>query len=414
MRASRRGYRPHPEKIRLGVCIDAGAQSAFSGQRWHGIHDLGDGLRLMIEGFAQQEHLRLLLDIEPLQSEGGTDACFYGLAHSWPLFETTSHCISFPAPTFLCGDPAQTADWLMMEPAIHGATILKINRHEAALLGITMIWGTTFLIIQIAMQYSGPLFFVGLRFLTAGLISAVLFRRALVGMTRQDLAAGLLIGGFLFAGYGLQTYGLQSISSSQSAFITALYVPAVPLLQWLIWRRAPRFMNLVGVALAFIGLVLLAGPEGASLNMSTGEWATLVGALAVAVEIVLIGYFAGKVNLRRVTTLQLLVAGLLGWLLMPVAGESIPPFSWVWLLAAVGLGLASCLIQLTMNWAQKEVPPTRATLIYASEPVWAGILGRIAGDRLPGLALLGGVFIVAGVIASELKLRRKPRGSRPD
>ena len=289
---------------------------------------------------------------------------------------------------------------------------MKINRHEAALVGITMIWGTTFLVIQIAMQYSGPLFFVGLRFLTAGLFSALLFRRALAGMTRQDLAAGLLIGVFLFAGYGLQTYGLQTISSSQSAFITAMYVPAVPLLQWLVLRRAPRFMNLVGVTLAFCGLVLLAGPDGASLSMSVGEWATLRGALAVAAEIVLISFFAGKVNVRRVTTLQLLVAGLLGWLLMPVAGESIPEFSWVWLFAAVGLGAASCLIQLTMNWAQKEVSPTRATLIYASEPVWAGIIGRIAGDRLPGLALLGGALIVAGVIASELhpkRWKRKPR-----
>ncbi len=289
---------------------------------------------------------------------------------------------------------------------------MKINRHEWALVGITMIWGTTFLVIQIAMQYSGPLFFVGLRFLTAGLISAVIFRRVLAGMTRQDLIAGLVIGSSLFAGYGLQTYGLQTISSSQSAFITAMYVPAVPLLQWLVLRRPPRFMNLVGVALAFCGLVLLAGPEGASLSMSVGEWATLVGAVAVAVEIVLISHFAGKVNLRRVTTLQLLVAGLLGWLLMPVAGESIPEFSWVWLLAAVGLGAASCLIQLTMNWAQKEVSPTRATLIYASEPVWAGIIGRIAGDRLPGLALLGGALIVAGVIASELKPARKRRKPR--
>src|SRR5690606_19254106 len=119
--------------------------------------------------------------------------------------------------------------------------------------------------------------------------------------------------------------------------------------------------------------------------------------------IVLISLFAGKVNVRCVTTLQLLVAGLLGWILMPVAGENMPEFSWVWLSAAVGLGAASCLIQLTMNWAQKEVSPTRATLIYASEPVWAGILGRIAGDRLPGLALLGGALIIAGVITSELK-----------
>jgi len=62
---------------------------------------------------------------------------------------------------------------------------------------------------------------------------------------------------------------------------------------------------------------------------------------------------------------------------------------------------------LTMNWAQKSVSPTRATVIYAGEPVWGGIVGRLAGDRLPALALAGAALIVAGVLASEIKFRRK-------
>ena len=64
------------------------------------------------------------------------------------------------------------------------------------------------------------------------------------------------------------------------------------------------------------------------------------------------------------------------------------------------------LIQLTMNWAQKSVSPTRATIIYASEPVWGGVVGRTAGDRLLGLALLGAALIVAGVVVSERRPRR--------
>ncbi|MNH31185.1 EamA-like transporter family protein [compost metagenome] len=66
----------------------------------------------------------------------------------------------------------------------------------------------------------------------------------------------------------------------------------------------------------------------------------------------------------------------------------------------------SAVIQVAMNWAQKSVSPTRATLIYAGEPVWAGIVGRIAGERLPGVALLGGLLIVIAVVVSELKVRR--------
>ena len=60
-----------------------------------------------------------------------------------------------------------------------------------------------------------------------------------------------------------------------------------------------------------------------------------------------------------------------------------------------------------MNWAQKSVSPTRATLIYAGEPVWAGIVGRIAGVRLPAIALVGAGLIVAAVIVSELKTKGK-------
>lgn len=53
---------------------------------------------------------------------------------------------------------------------------------------------------------------------------------------------------------------------------------------------------------------------------------------------------------------------------------------------AAGLGAASMLMQVTMNWAQKTVSSTGATVIYASEPVWGGIIGRIAGERHPGMA----------------------------
>lgn len=86
--------------------------------------------------------------------------------------------------------------------------------------------------------------------------------------------------------------------------------------------------------------------------------------------------------------------------------ERIPDFSWLLLCSALGLGMASAAIQVAMNWAQKSVSPTCATLIYAGEPV-AGIVGRIAGERLPAIALLGAGLIVAAVIVSELKTKGK-------
>jgi len=284
---------------------------------------------------------------------------------------------------------------------------LRISRQELVLIFITMIWGGTFLVVHHAVQYSGPFFFVGLRFATAALLLALFFRRYLAAITWMEIKAGTLIGLSIAGGYGLQTYGMQTITSSQSAFLTALYVPVVPLLQWVFLRRPPSVMAWLGISLAFGGLLLVAGPQDGRINLNQGEIATLISTLAIAAEIILISRFAGQVDVRRVTLIQLAVASVCAFFLMIPNGESLPAFSPTLLLSALGLGAASALIQVTMNWAQRSVSPTRATVIYAGEPVWAGVVGRIAGERLPAAALFGGALIVCGVIVSELRFKRK-------
>lgn len=286
-----------------------------------------------------------------------------------------------------------------------------VNPQEGVLILITMIWGGTFLAVHHAMTVSGPFFFIGVRFATAALLLGAICWRVLRGVTWYEIKAGALIGLAIGCGYGLQTYGMQTISSSKSAFITALYVPLVPLLQWMFLGRMPGLMSWVGIVLAFSGLLLLAGPDGGELAFNAGEIATLLSTLAIAAEIILISASAGKVNVQRVTVIQLAAASLFGFLMMVPNGESLPPFSPYLLYSAVGLGVASALIQVTMNWAQRSVSPTRATVIYAGEPVWAGIVGRIAGERLPAVALLGGALIVLGVLISELKLKKRNKSA---
>jgi len=283
----------------------------------------------------------------------------------------------------------------------------SIEPQEALLIVITMFWGGTFLAVKYAVTLSDPFFFVGLRFATAALAVGLLSWRRLGGLTRLELKAGVVIGMAIAFGYSLQTWGLQSISSSKSAFITAMYVPLVPLLQWLCLGRMPGLMSCIGIALAFIGLMLLAGPEGNVLALGAGELITLAGALAIAAEIILISAWAGKVDVRRVTVVQLATASLVAFTMMVPAGESVPSFSPGLLAVALGLGIFSAIIQVVMNWAQRSVSPTRATVIYTGEPVWAGIFGRMAGERLPMLALLGAAFIIAGVLVSELKFKKK-------
>ena len=281
----------------------------------------------------------------------------------------------------------------------------SIKPQEAILILITMFWGGTFLAVQYAVTMSDPFFFVGLRFATAAIAVALISLKTLRGLTLRELKAGVAIGVAIAMGYSLQTWGLQSISSSKSAFITAMYVPLVPLLQWLCLGRIPGLMSCIGIVLAFIGLILLAGPGNNLLALGPGEIITLVGAVAIAAEIILISAWAGKVDVKRVTVVQLTTASLVAFATMVPAGESVPPMSTG--LIVVALGIFSAIIQVTMNWAQRSVSPTRATVIYTGEPVWAGIFGRLAGERLPLLALVGAAFIVAGVLVSELKLKKR-------
>lgn len=273
-----------------------------------------------------------------------------------------------------------------------------------ALILITFIWGGTFLTVKYALNFSSPMFFVGLRFACAATLIGLLSFRQLKHITSQDLWAGFIIGCMLTIGYGTQTVGLKTISSSESAFLTALYVPLVPVLLWLIFRKTPHFMIWIGACCAFLGLVLLTGNGFQAISLNFGQVVTLLGAIGIALEIILIGYFAPKVNLARVTVIQLAVGSILSFAAMPLVGEhQIPAFSWPLVSIAFALGLASAMIQFVMNWAQRSVNPSQAAIIYAGEPVWAALFGRLAGERLAPLALLGGVLVVFGILISEWK-----------
>lgn len=273
---------------------------------------------------------------------------------------------------------------------------------QLALILITIIWGGSFITVQYGLNFSSPILFVGFRFAAAAIAVMLISMRHLQGFTLKEIGAGACIGALIAIGYGTQTIGLQTISSSESAFLTALYVPLVPILLWILFRKKPHFMTWMGALFAFVGLLLLTGNGLAAIQLNFGQAITLLGSIAIALEIIFISYFAAQVNLQRVTVLQLIFAALFCFLLAPIFGErALPRFEWPLILVLLGLGVASACIQLVMNWAQRQVDPSQAAIIYAAEPVWAALFGRIAGERLAALALLGGLCVVIGVILSE-------------
>ncbi|VFP79914.1 DMT family transporter [Candidatus Erwinia haradaeae] len=278
---------------------------------------------------------------------------------------------------------------------------------ETMLIVITMIWGLSFLVINHIMTLSGPFCFIGIRFAIATIVSLLMSWRILSMITFMEIKAGILVGLAIGCGYSLQAYGMQTITGSKSAFITALYVPLIPLLQWIFLGLRPSLLSCIGVTLAFSGLLLLANPSDGPLIFNQSEMATLLSTVAISVEIILINAYANKVNTQRITIIQLGVASLSGLIFMVLNGEHIPTFTPYLLYSTIGLGMASALVQIVINWAQCSVPPARATIIYAGEPVWTGIFGHITGEYLPKHALFGGFLIILGMLVAELKLKRK-------
>jgi drug/metabolite transporter (DMT)-like permease len=299
----------------------------------------------------------------------------------------------------------------MSRPVAHTQPGWRAKAPQLALVLITIIWGCSFITVQYRLNFSSPILFVALRFAAAALAVSLISLKSLKGLNLKEVFAGAVIGIMIALGYGTQTVGLQTISSSESA-LTALYVPLVPILLWLLFAKKPHLMTWIGALFAFIGLVFLTGNGFGAIQLSFGQVLTLLGSIAIALEIILISYFAEQVNVRRVTVLQLMFASLFCFMIAPVLGESqLPEFHWHLAGILVGLGMASALIQLVMNWAQRMVDPSQAAIIYASEPVWAALFGRLAGERLPLLALVGGFMVILGVIASEWKpkfLRKEP------
>ncbi len=236
----------------------------------------------------------------------------------------------------------------------------------------------------------------------------VLSGRKLLGFRRDELVAGSIIGAVLFVGIALQTLGLRHVNSSESGFITALYVPLVPLLQVAFFRKFPPIGAWVGTGISLLGLVLLTSRNGLSFSLGTGEWMTFLSSIAFAFQILLISKFAPELDALRFTFVQLLVVSALSLMALPLVAESSPHWSATLVKILLFLGIiATGLAILAMNWAQRSVPATRATLIYAMEPMWAGILGGLVGETFTRLALAGAALIVVGMLTAEFGSKKE-------
>jgi drug/metabolite transporter (DMT)-like permease len=277
-----------------------------------------------------------------------------------------------------------------------------------ALVAAALLFGSTFLVVQDAVESVEPLPFLTVRFAigTAALAPLALRGGTTDLRTPGLLKAGALAGVALTAGYVLQTIGLQYTTSSVSAFLTYLLVVFVPLIVAVRTRRLPPWPTVAGVAIAVGGLALLGG--GPEVGAGRGELLTLGCALAFAVHLLVLADAAPRLPVAALSAVQFAVVA--GVLVVPgvlAGGYRFDGGAWA---AAVYTGVAVTAVGLGLQaWGQRRVSATRAAILLLIEPVSAAVLGFAAGERLGMAGGAGAALILAGILVSELAVPVAPR-----
>ena len=284
---------------------------------------------------------------------------------------------------------------------------LKAN---GLLLLAALIWGSAFVGQARGMAGVGPLTFTGLRFALGALVVAPLAWREWQALRaaghlpgRADARWIVLLGGLLCTGVVMQQVGLMTTSVTNAGFLTALYVPLVPVLAWLFQRQLPHWSVWPAAAGCLLGVWLL---TGASLQaLSVGDVWVMLSAAPWAVHVLLVGQVANKMRGAYLLAcgqfvVCALVSGGLGLGFETISADG--------LRAAAGAiaytGFLSVGVGFTLQViGQRHAHPADAAILLSSETVFAALFGAwLMGDRLAPTGLAGCVLILACILAVQL------------
>ena len=280
-----------------------------------------------------------------------------------------------------------------------------------ALVGVTAIWGSTFIVVKHAIVRMPVADFLAWRFALAAAAMMLIRPRAVARLGRGGRRAGTVLGLALGSGYLFQTVGLRTTTAAVSGFITGMFVVLTPVAGAVLLRQRPGRSVLAAVALAGAGLGLLSLH---GLTIGTGELLTLGCAAAFALHIVGLGHFAPSYDAFGLAVVQLLTTAAACVLLALPHGLIAPPDAGVWGALALTSLAATALAFVVQTWAQARIAPTRAAVIMTMEPVFSGLFAvLLAHETLGPRALAGAVLVVAAMLLTEVGPRRGAEGEVP-
>ena len=273
-----------------------------------------------------------------------------------------------------------------------------------------MIWGSSFVVQQIGTGNLGTISFTGSRFLLGAFVVLPLALRQLRQRRREgysfscrDRLGILCTGAVLLTAAVLQQHGILRTSVTNSGFLTALYVPLVPVLGLVLLRRRVHFAIWPASIGCFVGTYILSGASEVSL--AVGDLWVIASTIFWAGHVMLVGIMAGRTQAPLVVAAgQFLVCGLGGLLLgFVVEGPQAADFAGaVW--GILYMGIFSVGMAFTLQVVgQRHTPAADAAIILSAETVFAALGGMIfLGERLSLFQLSGALLILAGILAVEL------------
>jgi drug/metabolite transporter (DMT)-like permease len=290
---------------------------------------------------------------------------------------------------------------------------LRAYLPELAIACAAVLYGSTFTIVQDALDDLTPSGLNVYRFaLGAAVLAPFVVARGWRGpapragdSSRTLVFGGIVIGASATVAYFCQNLGLQYTTTSDSAFITGLFAVTTPIVESIVFRRAPRRAIWVAATMSVLGLFLLTGAEP-SLNL--GDAVTLVTAVAFGVWYVQIGVFASRVDTISLTAVQLATIACCS---LPIAlVEGFGTMTGRGLMAVVFTGVGCSAVAFSLSaWAQRTIEPSRASLLNLFEPAVAGVVGYAIGERLGAWGYVGAALILGAILVAERGTHRRTR-----
>ena len=275
----------------------------------------------------------------------------------------------------------------------------------------TFIWGTTFIAQDTGMDDIGPFTFNSVRFFVGFLAIVPLvflfelkkFKSEFQLDFKTFATLSFLIGLSLFLGSALQQVALLYTDVANAAFFTIFYVPMVPIIIFLFKKRSIHWSVWPSVVLCLIGGYLLTNFHDATVRL--GDTLVILGALFWSTHIIFTGIIVTKYNLPlTLGAIQTLIVALFSFVIGFIYEEFIIENIFNEIDSILYAGILSGGFAFVLQiYAQKNITPAPAAIIFSLEGVFATIAAWFLLNQILGINnLFGCFFILCGVLLSQL------------